>query len=291
MSTDHMITLPKWIWIVKIVQAVLAVIVLALSAYGVHYIPYSGYCYSIFTPLTIGQTLYTGIILTYYFVTLHAWNAGYNWIAMLILEIFAVIFWLSTWASLAVVYVAASADSTYSYSYYDYYYKLRKRDSTSWSAYLGVAIGAAVISAIQWVLFIVTLVILSIHIHRHRKAGMPMKAGGPRTGTVTDGGDVPAHGEPAMVMTAGNNSYPLQQQEAKNPQYQQYPAAAAEQVPQYQQQQSPAIPQAYGNTTAAPVSPQQTGSPAPPQMQPSPYAQQPYQPAVSPAPNGHHEMQ
>lgn len=36
-----MIALPKWVFVVRILQALLALIVLGLSAYGIYWVPYS----------------------------------------------------------------------------------------------------------------------------------------------------------------------------------------------------------------------------------------------------------
>jgi len=35
------ITLPKWVFVIRIVQALLALVVLGLSAYGIYWVPYS----------------------------------------------------------------------------------------------------------------------------------------------------------------------------------------------------------------------------------------------------------
>jgi len=35
------IALPKWVFVVRILQALLALIVLGLSAYGIYWVPYS----------------------------------------------------------------------------------------------------------------------------------------------------------------------------------------------------------------------------------------------------------
>lgn len=46
------------------------------------------------------QSIYSIGISVYYFVSLHASTQLYNWIALLVLECVAVIFWLSTWSTL-----------------------------------------------------------------------------------------------------------------------------------------------------------------------------------------------
>lgn len=49
MSDDHIIKLPIWVWILKIIQAVIAVLVLGFSAYGVHWIAFDAYALALFT--------------------------------------------------------------------------------------------------------------------------------------------------------------------------------------------------------------------------------------------------
>ena len=46
MSNDHMVELPKAVWVIKIVQSIIALLVLAFSAFTISVIPngYSGFC-------------------------------------------------------------------------------------------------------------------------------------------------------------------------------------------------------------------------------------------------------
>jgi hypothetical protein len=109
MSDDHIIKLPFWVWILKIVQAVLALLVLAFSAYLIDKVDnanwinsesshWDGFSLAIFT------AIFTFLILGYYFGSLHFFPAAYNWIAVLALECLAFVFWLASFADLADMY-------------------------------------------------------------------------------------------------------------------------------------------------------------------------------------------
>ena len=105
------------------------------------------------TNATSTQTLYSLIALIYYFVSIHKEHKLYNWIALLILECFAIIFWLSIWAVLATaIALVALAYSAYDNVYDDYY----KRDIVKrYSEYAGISTAA---SAIFYCMFAFALV-------------------------------------------------------------------------------------------------------------------------------------
>ncbi|KAK3721976.1 hypothetical protein LTR37_002792 [Vermiconidia calcicola] len=180
---DHIVQLPKAIWIIKIVQTVIAVLVLAFSAFEVAVYPNSVSGYDIFV------ALYTIAILVYYFVALHGSTKIYNWIALLVLECVAVIFWLCVWALFATSLAALALYDTYYNDYaYGGYYSYIKRDSLAkrYDYNTAVAAGALVyttlaISVIQFILYCVTLGFMGKGIHHHRKAGRPMNHGGSGT--------------------------------------------------------------------------------------------------------------
>jgi hypothetical protein len=64
MFNDHMVELPKAVWVIKIVQSIIAVLVLAFSAFTISVIPngYSGFC--IFTVNLAKVNLYIRLRLT-----------------------------------------------------------------------------------------------------------------------------------------------------------------------------------------------------------------------------------
>lgn len=49
MTNDHVLELPKFVWVLKIVQLVLSVLVLALAAVNVSAIAYNAHALSVFT--------------------------------------------------------------------------------------------------------------------------------------------------------------------------------------------------------------------------------------------------
>ncbi|WPH00678.1 Hypothetical protein R9X50_00350800 [Acrodontium crateriforme] len=174
----HIIEQPKWVEIIRIVQAVLSVILLGFSAYGVSYIAFNAYCLTLFT------ALWTILVLAYYIVSIRFAPQAYNWIAVLVLETLTTIFWLSSFATLAALYSSA-VNAYHDYSYYYYYYRrsLEPRSTTDVSTYRNVLICAIVFSVITWLLFCATLAMLGLGIQKHRKAGGPMKADGTTTTT------------------------------------------------------------------------------------------------------------
>lgn len=159
---SHIPPEPLWVGLLRIWQAVMALITLALSGFALSvFNGYSGFGLNIFT------SLLTWIFLAYIFVTAFAVPQAYSVWAQLGLEIALFIFWLSTWAVIASL--AAAFGDWYSYGY------------DKWSAAVACTKAAAALGAFVWVSFIATLVNLSITLHRHITAGNPTIAGGVTT--------------------------------------------------------------------------------------------------------------
>jgi hypothetical protein len=115
----------------RIVQLIFAVAVTGICIFGAVYIPTSGMILNIVTGFA---TIVTAI---YYFVAYYAQPGMYQYWAILSLEIFCLIFWLTSFADLAaeVAYAAAlTCDTSYDY-YTDSYY------STGCSSYSNAAVG------------------------------------------------------------------------------------------------------------------------------------------------------
>jgi hypothetical protein len=88
--------------------------------------------------------------LIYYFVSIHSNTSLFNWVAILVLECFNVLWWLIVWALLATGLAAAAyIENTYVNNYNDYYHysRLAKRyTSGTWEAagylvYVTLAVG------------------------------------------------------------------------------------------------------------------------------------------------------
>jgi len=208
----------------RIVQLLIAITVLGLAAYGVEFLAFDGDGLSLFTALA------SMIIVVYNLVASIAAPALYNYWAVLGLDIFAVFFWLISFAILASE-VAAYQIITYSdacaYNYAGVCYKrdlssLAKRyATTNVYTYRNALAAASGLGGLEFLLFIATLAITGIYLHRHRTAG-----GHCMPGAV--GGEAGVHEE--------SKPTELQQQQ---PVYQQQPAVYQQQPteqPVYQQQ-------------------------------------------------------
>jgi hypothetical protein len=95
----------------------------------------------------------------------------YNYWAVLSLDIFLVIFWLCACGLLAAqtTYFLAFGVSVYSSYYGTYVNSELSSDGYIWAACLA---GAAGLGGIQFILFVVSLIMHSVMLHRHRKAGL-----------------------------------------------------------------------------------------------------------------------
>ncbi|SMY27864.1 unnamed protein product [Zymoseptoria tritici ST99CH_1A5] len=164
MSHDHHLQLPKFIWPIRIVQLVLSVIVLGLSAANVDVASFDAHAFAVFT------SLFSIIILTYYLVAVHAVPRAYHWMAIVALELIAVVFWLATWAALAGLYADLVGGSRRSRNYYNIDRRSPEKRSI-YSDYQGVFQAAIAFSVIQFVLFCVTAVFIGLAGWRRHSSG------------------------------------------------------------------------------------------------------------------------
>lgn len=147
---------------------------MALSAYsGSGYLVfYAGYGIGIFS------FIWTLLFICYIEITTFWAPAAYNKYAHLVLECLSVIFWLSTFASLAVV--AAAWDwgySSVSTCYGSYCYKIKAR-SYDYNGPANATKAAAALGAIEWALFCGTLITYGIYLHRNRRTAMEARQQG-----------------------------------------------------------------------------------------------------------------
>ncbi|KAF2271098.1 hypothetical protein CC78DRAFT_528035 [Lojkania enalia] len=175
---------PRWTLILHGVEIFLAVLILALSAYGVHWIAYDYLIFALVVCIcTFGVCIYIFLSsLTFY----HLYNA---WV-VLGLHIWMVIFWivdLGLIADLARLWATAnSLFDSYSSDYYDLGdWGFRKRelsfydlnwtstsyDGFSYKAFYGCLAAGAFFAAVEFVLWVVGLIIVSIYIHKRRVDG------------------------------------------------------------------------------------------------------------------------
>lgn len=113
----HLLALPRSFPVLKYIHLTIAIVTIILSSYCFSILHFPTHIY------TIASSLYTLIITAYYLITSHKAPKAYNWIALLVLEIFGILIWLACAAVLAVLvgitddshaqYGAQYTDSTY----------------------------------------------------------------------------------------------------------------------------------------------------------------------------------
>ncbi|KAH7029935.1 uncharacterized protein B0I36DRAFT_364402 [Microdochium trichocladiopsis] len=274
---EHVLIYPRGFLAVRVIQLVAAIVVLGTAGYVIGALAASpalaGFGLSLFSGIA------TIICVVYYIVAEYALPAAYNYWAYLALDIFLVVFWLISFALVAVpvAYFGTAAYSLSSYGLTLYY-----------SGCIAAGFGAISFAAL----------------HRHRAAGghctaaqtMPVVA--PSASVAPPGyqaGSVyPAPPNQAAAAAAAGpfqgkqqgqfaTTIPMQQQQMPVPQYQQMPAnmymqQQQQQMPgampmqwQQQPQQSPPPQEVYSRAVSTPV-PQ--GSPAPYITHAAPYYQQ-----------------
>ncbi|KAH8196767.1 hypothetical protein TruAng_009059 [Truncatella angustata] len=246
---EHLPLYPKGFIAIRIVQLVLAVVVLGLTAYGVSQLAFDGDILSLFSALA---TLITCI---YIIVAEFGAPALYNYWAVLSLDIFLVVFWLISFALLA----AEIAPYASGYCTYYYCYSLSSAEKT----YFAILAAAAGLGGAEFLAFLVSLVIHSVMLHRHRNAGLHCN---PITSTsqpnpAVASATVLASAEKPVEYSQGQ-PYPLQNLPAKG--YTQQSNTVQNQSQAYPQQpyassQQQYYPHQVPQQTPSPLSAQVTG--------------------------------
>ncbi|RYP54520.1 hypothetical protein DL768_000722 [Monosporascus sp. mg162] len=185
--------------------------------------------------LVIGLAIATLIASIYCLVAHFGPPQAYNYWAILGLDIFLLVFWLISFALLAaqVAYYLYyySSYSYYGYSdysdYYDYDYYVY--DAVVYLTYFQILAGAVGLGGVEFILYIISLSIHSVMVHRHRKAGLHCMPLGPSSHAAPGGGRPEMqpqlqqpHPQPAPVYhpNSGNslqNIYPNPQQSTASP--------------------------------------------------------------------------
>lgn len=171
--TTAILDTPKWLLIVRAFQIVISIIVLGISSYGVYWVVFNSYAFTIFLSVV------TIIIVLYGVLTskIPKWSVAYNYWAVLALDIFGVIFWLSAMGALAAlrasfiyeVFVNGCGHSGGIGGGYCYKKREITKRAVAGDGYLAAMSAAAGMSAINFVLFVVTLVFTGLALHRARK--------------------------------------------------------------------------------------------------------------------------
>ncbi|GAP85341.1 putative integral membrane protein [Rosellinia necatrix] len=222
---EHIPLYPKGFVAVRILQLVIGIVCLGLTAYAVAIFPITGAALMLFTAIV---TLLTSI---YLLVAHFGPPAAYNYWAILGLDIFHVIFWLISFALLA-SQAALLLDIG---DYYDFYYY-----GSAYTILGAIVAAAAGLGGVEWVLYLVALIIHSIAFHRHRKAGLHAMPAKPSSAVVV--ANVPGVGG-----APGVEKYQMQPQQPQV--YYAPPQGAVHEIPspqlahqqplQYQQPQQP----------------------------------------------------
>jgi hypothetical protein len=197
----------------------------------------------------------TLLIVTYSIVSERAVKAAYNMWVILALDAVMVIFWLSAMGSLAALRASFNIPVV-----------ITKRYIVAGNVYLAILAVSAAVSAIEFVLFVASLVLFSIRSHRHRQLNSSATTGDTeKTEPVQQN----------TTTTQQQQEQQLPQQQYQQPQYQQ--PQAYHQAGQQQYQQSA---QNGFTPVSPPQQPYQTAVSPPPQQYPTP--------TQSPAPQQHY---
>ncbi|KIW01995.1 uncharacterized protein PV09_06505 [Verruconis gallopava] len=265
MGDSHIVPMPKGFLAVRILQIVFALIVVGLTAFLISNT--IGFVFSA-TAFGIFCGILTLIIVTYDLVAEKAAKAAYNMWAVLALDILMVIFWLSAMGSMAALRAAFTVPVTIT----TYKRVITKRYYYAWAGntYLAILAGAAGVSAIELILFIISLIMFGARLHRHRTSSR---------GTTNNGLGASNVSPEKIEMQPGAQQYQAPPQQAPSPAPTPAPAQmpAPSAYPNYQppamQSTQPMQPQ-HNDSHFTPASPIYTGQP-------------PYQPAMSPPPQGY----
>ncbi|OTA68324.1 hypothetical protein K449DRAFT_429165 [Hypoxylon sp. EC38] len=249
---EHIPLYPKGFAAIRIIQLLISIICLGLCAFGIAYLVFAGDALMLFTAIA---TLITSI---YCLVAHFGPPNAYNYWAILGLDIFLVIFWLISFAILA-AQVAAAFVYYKSYSdYYEGYYDLSDYD-TAVTTYAACLAAAAGLGGVEFLLYVISLSIHGVMLHRHRKVGlkaMPLNSAS-------------SHAHIAAGLPTGGEKFQMQPQ--ATPVYPQQTVFAAHQGVYPPVSPSPLSSEPTGNSY---VQPQQTINPNQPIFEVPSQAQQ-----------------
>jgi len=213
-SREHVLPTPKALLGLRIVQLVVAVVLLGLAGYEITYIAFDGACLTLFTAIA------TLITVVYILVAELSAPAAYNYWAILGLDIFCIIFWIISMSIMAWEVAATSwyinDSSSGSTCYYDYTLLedvcYKKRDLTkrytTYYTYRNVMAAAAGLAGLEFILFAITLGVFARALSLHRKNGghcTPAFVGNPPSGAA----GAPVTNEPKGVELQNAGQQPV----------------------------------------------------------------------------------
>ncbi|KAM3562150.1 hypothetical protein MY1884_001964 [Beauveria asiatica] len=232
---------PLWVFAIRIAQVVLSIVVLGMAAAWTDYSLFDA------PSLAIAAAVFTWVVVAYILVTekVPAANALYTIYAVIALDAFMCIIWLSAWAlnaarraELGNIGGGRGGRGRFCYNGICYDYKKRsiERRAMTWQTLGGLLAGVAALGAVVWVLFIVTLVWTIMNFFKGRKDGRYTLGS---SSTVTAGhnmeeqkvqGQQPPQPQPQQPQQYVQPEYNGQQQQV----YPQYPQQPVEAQTQYQ---------------------------------------------------------
>jgi len=168
----HIPPMPLWVAIIRIFQAILAIVVLSLTAYAdsVFKYTFAGFGIAWFT------VIWTLFFLGYIGISAAFVPTIYNMWIHLGLECLTTLWWLAT---VGVLGSEASA--------WDFATDLDPYLPSNWNSAINAAKSSPGMSALEWILFIITLVTFGISFHKHRLAnGMGTMAAAPPGAPMTE---------------------------------------------------------------------------------------------------------
>ncbi|KAL2270015.1 hypothetical protein VTJ83DRAFT_2199 [Remersonia thermophila] len=249
---EHIPIFPKGWVTIRIVQGVLALIIMALSGHSLE-ILHANWLNSPSTNFILAVAVLTLLSTIWHMVYAFGPPKAFNYWAVIALDVFFTVFWAAGFpyqVAGSVPWVQATANS--------YYYKT---DHEVFAILLTIgAIGGA-----EFILYVICLIVGGIRTHRHRKAGLRNRPVRTKVGTP---------GVPTVAMTAVPQAQPAAAYPVQQPQPQPQPQLQPQPVqPQPQayppQNQAPAFnaPQGGYYTPVSPATPQ---PPQPAVAQPPP---------------------
>ncbi|KAF9872549.1 hypothetical protein CkaCkLH20_10046 [Colletotrichum karsti] len=241
-TENTIITTPVWLMVIRGFQFFLAIIILGLSAAIIHWV------YMDELGLSLAMSLFTWIIVLYAVLTekIPGLRKAYHVYAVLALDLFLCILWLSTMGATAArrstftVSVTASCSSDGS-TVNSGRCTILKRYIVMGQGALAMFSAIAGLSALQLILFLVTFIWTLVTFLKWRKTNAPIAAAGASQGEIQMETKQPLYSQSTYSQQQQVPQQQQQQQQQHVPQEQQpyYPP----QAPQQQYQQQP--PQQY----------------------------------------------
>ncbi|KDN64234.1 hypothetical protein CSUB01_01327 [Colletotrichum sublineola] len=271
-----MIVTPTWMVVIRGIQFFLAIVILGLSAAIIHWV------YLDELGLAVAISLFTWIIVLYAVLTekLPSARGLYHAYAVLALDLFLVILWLATMGACAarraafVVPVTASCSSDGS-AVNSGHCTIYKRYVVMSNGALAMFAAIAGLSALQFVLFLVTFVWAVVQFSRWRKLNAPAAQAGASQGEIQMESKQPFMTQQTAYQQPQNGH--VQQQFYPPQQYQQQPPQQYQEMPGQPQQQQQQQYQEMPGQPQQQQYPPQTTSPAPTYVQQPPHDYQQYQ--------------